>query len=82
MPTTYGEHMGEMNDSIRSHYITGHFDLETALARTENAGLVTLPRERAVDLLRQPITPYRVKVLTGKDVTEEQIAARLAEVSA
>lgn len=78
----YSDLMSEIHDNIQSHYITGYYDLDTALARLQNGGMVELPRERAVAILAKPITPYRVKVLAGRDVTAEQITARLAEVTA
>lgn len=82
MSMSYDDFTGEINDSLRAHYVTGHFDLETTITRTQHGGLVDLTREQAVKLLQQPITPYRVKVLTGKDVTEGLITAKLAEVNA
>lgn len=78
----YSDLMSEIHDNIQSHYITGYYDLDTALARIQNGGMVELPRDRAITILTRPITPYRVKRLAGRDVTEEQIAARLAEVTA
>lgn len=81
MPTA-GSLVRELRVSIRAHYCSGWLDLETALSRTQAGGFVTLSREEAAGVLRQPISVEVVKELTGKDITEEQIAARLAEVTA
>lgn len=72
----------EQRLGIRAHYITGRHDLETALTRIQNGGFTQLTREQAAEILRQPITAETVKTFTGRDVTDEQIAARLAEVTA
>jgi hypothetical protein len=71
----------EQRTSIRAHYVTGHFDREEALTRIQNGGFSQLSREQACEVLALPITPHDVAAWTGRQVTEEQIAARLAEVS-
>lgn len=82
MAMTYSDLMSETNDSIRAHYITGHFDLETAIARIQHGGLVDLPRERAVEILGTPMTVCRAQQFVSREITEELIAARMAEVTA
>lgn len=82
MPDTMDRLDTEQQTSIRAHYVTGHFAEEEALARIRFGGFFTLDEDRAAEVLAAPITPAVVKEWTGKDVTEEQIAARLAEVSA
>lgn len=56
---------------------------ETAIAmkRCRRCRNSQLTREQAIAVLAHPITPAQVKQWSGKDVTEEQIAARLAEVA-
>lgn len=68
--------------SIRAHYITGRHGLETALLRIQNGGFTQLTREQAAEILTAPITSKAVKTFTGRAVTDEQVAARLAEVTA
>lgn len=80
MPYTTESLDTEQRASIRAHYITGHFDHEEALIRIENGGFSPLTREQAIAVLTLPITPNLVWDWTGRHVTEEQIAARLAEV--
>jgi hypothetical protein len=82
MNYTTGQLDTEQREGIRASYITGRHDLETALLRIQNGGFSQLTREQAIAVLTQPITPAQVKQWAGKDVTEEQIAARLAEVTA
>lgn len=72
----------EQRLSTRAHYATGHFDLEEALIRIQNGGFTQLTREQAAEILTAPITSKAVKTYTGRDVTAEQIATRLAEVTA
>jgi hypothetical protein len=72
----------EQREGIRASYITGRFTAEDALVRIQNGGFSQLTREQAVAVLTQPITQEQVKEWAGKDVTEEQITARLAEVTA
>lgn len=72
----------EMNEGVRAHYASGHFDLETALTRIQNGGFVPVSRARAAEILAEPIDARVVMDCTGRDVTDEQIAARMAEVSA
>lgn len=72
----------DINLGIRAHYVTGWFDLDTALDRIQFGGLTVLNRRVAAQILRQPITTEQVKARTGRDVTDEQIAGRLAEVTA
>jgi hypothetical protein len=67
---------------IRAAYITGRYTREDALTRIENNAPVSLSHEEALAILAAPITPELVRGSTGQDVTEEQIAARLAEVGA
>jgi hypothetical protein len=77
--------VAELRLGIRAHYCSGWLDLETALTRTQAGGFVLLSRERAAEILRQPISVEVVKELTGEsgqNITEGQIAARLAEVTA
>jgi hypothetical protein len=81
---TATELTAEQQLGIRAHYITGHHGLETALLRIQNGGFVSVSRDRAAEILRQPISVETVKALTGRsgqDITEEQIAARLAKVT-
>jgi len=70
----------EINEATRAHYASGHHDLDTALVRIQNGGFVSITRERAAEILRQPISVETVKALTGRDVSTMQIARRLAEV--
>lgn len=75
----------ELDEGVRAHYASGYYDLETALLRIQNGGFVERTREQASAVLSQPISVSLVKELTGKsgeNFTEEQIAVRLAEVSA
>jgi hypothetical protein len=72
----------EINEATRAHYASGHHDLDTALIRIQNGGFVSITRDRAAEILRQPISAEAVKGLTGRDVTQEQITLRLAEVTA
>lgn len=78
----YSDLMSEIYDSIRAYYYVGHFGLEEALSRIQNSGTVTLPREQAMEILRESISVDRAQQFTRRDVTEELIAARLAEVHA
>lgn len=71
----------EQREGIRASFITGRFTVEDALIRIQNGGFSQLTREQAIAVLAHPITPAQVKQWSGKDVTEEQIAARLAEVA-
>lgn len=66
--------------SIRAHYASSHFSLDEALIRLRFGGLYTLTEEQAAAVLRQPISVEQVKDWTGKEITEGQIAARLAEM--
>ena len=72
----------EQREGIRASFITGRFSADDALLRIQNGGFCQLTHEQAIEILAQPITPQQVKEWSGKDVTEEQITARLAEVSA
>lgn len=82
MRMTASELDTEQRPGIRAHYITGRHDLETSLLRIQNGGFSQLTRDQAVEVLSAPITVATVKTLTGRDVTDEHIAARLAEVTA
>jgi hypothetical protein len=68
--------------SIRAHYVSGHFNLQEALDRIRMGGFTELATSLAEDILRKPISPTAVRSCTGRNVTEEQIADRLAEVTA
>ncbi len=68
--------------SIRAHYVTGQVDLDTALDRIQFGGTTVLNRDVAAEILRQPISAEQVKASAGRDVTAEQIAGRLGEVTA
>ncbi len=77
--------MYEIHLGIRAHYASGHFDLDTALDRIQFGGMHSMPRTRAAEILRQPISVNDVRRVAGKSgrqATEESIAARLAEVPA
>lgn len=79
MTTT--EFESEQRMGIRAHYASGHFNLEEALIRIQNGGFTQLTREQAAEILATPIRVETVKAFTGRDVTDGQIAARLAEVA-
>lgn len=81
MPHTTESLDTEQRQGIRAHYITGHLNREQALVRIENGGFSQLTREQATAVLSSPITPDLVWDWTGRHVTEEQIADRLAEVN-
>ena len=68
-----------INQTIRAEYLAGLIDLTTALDRLEANGMYR-HRPWSTALLSRPMSPERVRHFAGADVTEEQIAARLAEV--
>lgn len=67
---------------IRAQYVSGNFDRRDALTRIRMGGFTELASSRAEEILAAPITPAVVLAWTAREVTEEQIAARLAEVTA
>lgn len=82
MPHTMDSLDTEQRIGIRAAYITGHFNREEALIRIQNGGFSQLTRDEAIYVLSQPITPALVRELTGREITAEQIAARLVEAIA
>lgn len=82
MAMTLAALTAETQRSIQAHFITGHFTLDEALTRIQHGGMTTLTREQAVEVLRSRIMEETVKAYTGRDVTAEEITARLAEVTA
>jgi hypothetical protein len=84
-PTPEADLTYETNLSIRAHYASGRFDLDTALDRIQFGGPTILRRDVAAEILRQPISLNDVRRLAGRSgqtATEASIAARLAEVTA
>lgn len=84
-PMPMSDLTAETTLSIRAHYASGHFDLDTALDRIQFGGMTVLRRDVAAEILRQPIALDVVRQLTrktGQAATEESVAARLAEVTA
>jgi len=66
---------------IRASYLAGILDLETALARLQDNNM-HFSRQWAVNLLSRPMSAERVEHWAGVAVTDGQITARLAEVTA
>jgi hypothetical protein len=82
VPNSVMDLASEQQLGLRAHYLSGWLDLDTALARIQVGGFETLTRERAAEILSVPLTVEQVKAHTRRDVSEEQITARLAEVKA
>jgi hypothetical protein len=80
MPDSIEDLTFQHQRSVRAHYVSGHFTLDEALQRLRVGGWYEINAEQAADVLSRPILAATVRELTGRDVTEEQIAARLAEV--
>lgn len=64
----------------RASYLAGEVDTNTAINDLMQEGVQ--PRERAVALLARPMSPERVYHYIAQDVTEAQIDAQLAKVTA
>lgn len=68
------------NQGVRAGYLSGRNTLDQSLDELERNGV--RPRERAAALLARPMSPERVLTWAGREVTAEQITARLAEANA
>lgn len=81
MPDSIEDLTSRQQLTIRAHYACGLYSLDEALHRLRFDGVYTLTEQQASKVLSRPIPAVTVRELTGRDVTEEQIAARLTEVN-
>lgn len=71
----------EIVDSVRAHYITGHFDRETAVARIQHAGFEDRTEAEAGALLDTPMSLGLVLVYAGRAVCEHCEGMPAAELA-